>query len=201
MEIITLPVGALQTNCYVVFDEATRVCALVDPGASAQRLLDTLHAQGLELKCILLTHAHFDHTGALRALHAAYADVPIYVSALDTDEAMNMSHGNLLYTETFLDGDEISCAPLCFRALSTPGHTQGSSCFVCGDVIFSGDTLFAGSCGRTDFPGGSHAQMLASLKRLASLPGDYRVLPGHGESSTLEEERRTNPYMREASRV
>lgn len=201
MEIITLPVGALQTNCYVVFDEATRACALIDPGAAAQKLLDTLREQALDLKCIVLTHAHFDHTGALRALHEAYVDVPIYVSALDTDEMLNMSHGNLVYTDTFLDGDEISCPPFTFRVLSTPGHTQGSSCLICGDVIFSGDTLFAGTCGRTDLPGGSHTQMLASLKRLAALSGDFRVLPGHGESSTLEEERRTNPYMREAARV
>ena len=113
----------------------------------------------------------------------------------------NMSHGNLVYTETFLDGDEISVGPMVFHVLATPGHTLGSSCFVCGDVLFSGDTLFAGCCGRTDLPGGNQAQMMASLKRLGSLPGDYRVLPGHGEKSTLEQERRTNYYMRGAMRV
>lgn len=201
MEIITLPVGALQTNCYVAFDQSARVCALIDPGDEAAKIEAALQNENLTLGLILLTHAHFDHTGALRALHKSCPDVPIYISALDTDEMLNMSHGNLVYTKTFLDGDEISCEGLTFAAIATPGHTEGSSCFVCGDVIFAGDTLFAGTCGRTDLPGGSHAQMLASLKRLSGLPGDYRVLPGHGSASTLDRERKTNPYMREAQRL
>ena len=201
MKMITLPLGALETNCYVVYDEASKACALVDPGAMPQVILDTLTKNDLTLQKILLTHAHFDHTGALRALHEKFPDVPIYVNAQDTDETLNMSHGNLVYTDTFLDGDEISMPPLTFRVLATPGHTQGSSCLICGDTIFSGDTLFEGCCGRTDLPGGDGAQMLASLKRLAELPGDYHVLPGHGGDTTLERERRTNYYMREAMRV
>ena len=201
MKMITLPLGALETNCYVVYDEASKACALVDPGAMPQVMLDTLTKNDLTLQKILLTHAHFDHTGALRALHEKFPDVPIYVNAQDTDETLNMSHGNLVYTDTFLDGDEISMPPLTFRVLATPGHTRGSSCLICGDTIFSGDTLFEGCCGRTDLPGGDGAQMLASLKRLAELPGDYHVLPGHGGDTTLERERRTNYYMREAMRV
>ena len=172
MNIITLPLGPLETNCYVVFENAPGACVLVDPGAQAQSILDCLKERGLTPGLILLTHAHFDHTGALRELHAQYPDVPIYVSAQDTDETLNMSHGNLVYTDTFLDGDEISLPPLQFHAISTPGHTKGSSCFVCGNTIFSGDTLFEGCCGRTDLPGGSEKQMMASLKRLAELPGD-----------------------------
>ena len=201
MKMITLPLGALETNCYVVYDEASKACALVDPGAMPQVILDTLTKNDLTLQKILLTHAHFDHTGALRALHEKFPDVPIYVNAQDTDETLNMSRGNLVYTDTFLDGDEISMPPLTFRVLATPGHTRGSSCLICGDTIFSGDTLFEGCCGRTDLPGGDGAQMLASLKRLAELPGDYHVLPGHGGDTTLERERRTNYYMREAMRV
>ena len=181
MKMITLPLGALETNCYVVYDEASKACALVDPGAMPQTILDTLEKNELALQKIFLTHAHFDHTGALRALHEKFPD--------------------LVYTDTFLDGDEISMPPLTFRVLATPGHTQGSSCLICGDTIFSGDTLFEGCCGRTDLPGGDGAQMLASLKRLAELPGDYHVLPGHGEDTTLDRERRTNYYMREAMRV
>lgn len=145
--------------------------ALVDPGAMPQVILDTLTKNDLTLQKILLTHAHFDHTGALRALHEKFPDVPIYVNAQDTDETLNISHGNLVYTDTFLDGDEISMPPLTFRVLATPGHTRGSSCLICGDTIFSGDTLFEGCCGRTDLPGGDGAQMLASLKRLAELSG------------------------------
>ena len=200
MQIITLPLGPLETNCYVVYDEATRACALIDPGAQPQKITNCLAENALKLQLILLTHAHFDHTGALRSLHESFPDVPIYVSAQDTDETTNMSHGNLVYTDTFLDGDDISMPPFTFHVLATPGHTLGSSCLVCGDTIFSGDTLFAGCCGRTDLPGGNAAQMMASLRRLAELPGDYRVLPGHGESSTLEQERQTNYYMREAMR-
>ena len=201
MKMITLPLGALETNCYVVYDEASRVCALIDPGAMPQVILDTLAKNDLTLQKILLTHAHFDHTGALRALHEKFPDVPIYVNAQDTDETLNMSRGNLVYTDTFLDGDEISMPPLTFRVLATPGHTRGSSCLICGDTIFSGDTLFEGCCGRTDLPGGNTDQMMASLRRLAELPGDYHVLPDHGGDTTLERERRTNYYMREAMRV
>lgn len=109
MNIITLPLGPLETNCYVVFENAPGACALVDPGAQAQSILDCLKERGLTPGLILLTHAHFDHTGALRELHAQYPDVPIYVSAQDTDETLNMSHGNLVYTDTFLDGDKIFC--------------------------------------------------------------------------------------------
>ena len=201
MKMITLPLGALETNCYVVYDEASKACALVDPGAMPQTILDTLEKNELALQKIFLTHAHFDHTGALRALHEKFPDVPIYVNAQDTDETLNMSHGNLVYTDTFLDGDEISMPPLTFRVLATPGHTRGSSCLICGDTIFSGDTLFEGCCGRTDLPGGNTDQMMASLRRLAELPGDYHVLPGHCGDTTLERERRTNYYMREAMRV
>ena len=201
MNIITLPLGPLATNCYLASDGQSGLCAVIDPGASAPKILQRVQDEGWKIAVILLTHAHFDHTGALRALHEKFPDVPIYVNAQDTDETLNMSQGNLVYTDTFLDGDEISMPPLTFRVLATPGHTRGSSCLICGDTIFSGDTLFEGCCGRTDLPGGDGAQMLASLKRLAELPGDYHVLPGHGEDTTLERERRTNYYMREAMRV
>ena len=127
MKMITLPLGALETNCYVVYDEASKACALVDPGAMPQTILDTLEKNELALQKIFLTHAHFDLTGALRALHEKFPDVPIYVNAQDTDETLNMSHGNLVYTDTFLDGDKISLPPLQlpqivhgFTLLSTP---------------------------------------------------------------------------------
>lgn len=200
MNIITLPLGPLETNCYVVFENAPGACALVDPGAQAQSILDCLKERGLTPGLDSADARALRSHGCTSRAACAVSGRAIYVSAQDTDETLNMSHGNLVYTDTFLDGDKISLPPLQFHAISTPGHTKGSSCFVCGNTIFSGDTLFEGCCGRTDLPGGSEKQMMASLKRLAELPGDYQVLPGHGPSSTLERERQTNFYMREAMR-
>ena len=152
MNINTLPLGPLETNCYVVIEHAPGACVLEDPGAQAQSILDCLKERGLTPGLILLTHAHFDHTGALRELHAQYPDVPIYVSAQDTAETLTMRHGNLVYTDTFLDGDEISLPPLQFHAISTPGHTKGSSCFVCGNTIFSGGARCGGCWGGAGLP-------------------------------------------------
>ena len=200
MKIITLVLGPLETNCYLVSDEKSGLCAVIDPATRSAKILETVQAQGWRVGCILLTHAHFDHTGALGSLHAALPDVPIYVHALDTDNNTNMSSGNLVYTNTYADGDTVSCGGLTFRVLHTPGHTPGSVCLQCENALFTGDTLFAGSYGRTDFIGGDDAAMRLSLARLGRLAGDYMVLPGHGERSTLEQERRTNPYLQEAMR-
>ena len=200
MNIITLVLGPLETNCYLVSDERSGLCAVIDPATRSAKILETVQAQGWRVGCILLTHAHFDHTGALKSLHAALPDVPVYVHAQDTDNNTNMSNGNLVYTNTYADGGIVSCGGLTFRVLHTPGHTPGSVCLQCGDALFTGDTLFAGSYGRTDFIGGDEAAMRRSLARLGHLEGDYTVLPGHGESSTLDYERRTNPYLREAMR-
>lgn len=200
MNIITLVLGPLETNCYLVSDERSGLCAVIDPATRSAKILETAQAQGWRVGCILLTHAHFDHTGALKSLHAALPDVPVYVHAQDTDNNTNMSNGNLVYTNTYADGDTVSCGGLTFRVLHTPGHTPGSVCLQCENALFTGDTLFAGSYGRTDFIGGDDAAMRLSLARLGHLKGDYTVLPGHGEDSTLDYERRTNPYLREAMR-
>ena len=200
MNIITLVLGPLETNCYLVSDERSGLCAVIDPATRSAKILETVQAQGWRVGCILLTHAHFDHTGALKSLHAALPDVPVYVHAQDTDNNTNMSNGNLVYTNTYADGDTVSCGGLTFRVLHTPGHTPGSVCLQCENALFTGDTLFAGSYGRTDFIGGDDAAMRLSLARLGHLKGDYTVLPGHGEDSTLDYERRTNPYLREAMR-
>ena len=192
MNITILPLGYLQTNCYIVSDGGR--CAIVDPGDWGQQLVDQLDSMGLEPVCVLLTHGHFDHVGAVEALLTRYPDLPVYLHQEDTRLTPRLCRG-LRWTHFYGEGDTVTMESLSFRVLHTPGHTPGSVCLLCGDVLFSGDTLFAGSCGRTDFPLSSHRQMKQSLARLATLEGDLRVLPGHGGETTLERERKYNPYL------
>ena len=197
MKIDTMVLGPLATNCYILQDEQTREAAVIDPGASGQKIANFLTANGLTLRYILLTHAHYDHIGGLRQLHEL-TGAPIYVSSIDSTDPAGMTHGRLIFTNTYEDGDVLTLGAIRIQVIATPGHTPGSVCLLAGDVLFSGDTLFAGSCGRTDFQGGDRAAMMASMKKLGRLPGNLRVLPGHMEETTLDEERRYNPWMREA---
>lgn len=199
MKLYTFPLGPLETNCYVLADEQTRRCAILDPGGDGAALARWLEQQRLTPAYLFLTHGHYDHVGGIAEVRAEYPDLPVYVHEADIALPPQMARG-LSWTNTYGEGDTLSLDSITFRVLHTPGHTPGSVCLIAGNLLFSGDTLFAGSCGRTDFPGGSWKEMLASLKRLAQLEGDYTVLPGHGEASTLETERATNPYMKEALR-
>ena len=193
LDIKTVTGGPLDVNTYVVGASGSNQCVLIDPGAEYAAVNGAVC--GREVTAVLLTHAHFDHIGALKNLHAA-TQAPVFVGEADKDDPSHMCHDLLLYTDTYREGDELTAAGLRFRVLSTPGHTPGSVCLLCENTLFSGDTLFAGSYGRTDFPGGSDAAMSASLKRLSVLPPETRVLPGHGPASTIADELRTNPYLR-----
>ncbi|MBR6311554.1 MAG: MBL fold metallo-hydrolase [Oscillospiraceae bacterium] len=199
MLVKAMPVGQLSTNCYVVTDENTLECAVIDPGAESGRILNYIEENSLRPVCIMLTHGHFDHTTAVAVIQAE-KDLPVYINKKDVLET---GHASLKYSaQPFVryygEGDEIKVGSLVFRVMETPGHSEGSVTLVCEDAIFSGDTLFRGSCGRTDFEDGDMGKMLASLRRIAALEGDYEVFPGHADATSLDRERRFNPYMREA---
>ena len=195
LNIHTIPVGMLQTNCYLVCREGAAECLVIDPGDSARKIRQKLESEGLTIAAILLTHGHFDHDGAVKDL-ALDSDCPVYMNKKELILPAHFPTGRRGYTHTCAEGDVLQLAGLTVRVLETPGHTPGSVCYLVEDALFSGDTLFAGGCGRTDFPCGNGAHMMESLRRLASLEGDFAVYPGHGEATTLAAERQYNPYMR-----
>ena len=202
MKINVQQVGELMTNCYIVWDENTMNAAIIDPGDDGAYLADCLRKLHLHLRYILLTHGHYDHIGGVAELREVLGTEPkIYMSEKDLGLRPVFGQPAKLdpaWVTNWQEGDEVQLDSITFTVLETPGHTPGSVCLIAGDVIFSGDTLFQGSCGRTDFPGGSWKEMEASLRRLYELPGDYTVFSGHTGSTTLERERKTNMFMRSA---
>lgn len=195
LNVTRLPLGVYQTNCYIIYEEASKTCCVLDPGGEAKKVLEFMEIRGLSLDAVLLTHGHFDHVGGVKGI-AMDAECPVYLCEKDLSMPPQMTAGPLYYTNTYGEGDFVEAAGLSFKVLHTPGHTPGSICLTCENAMFSGDTLFWGSCGRTDLPGGSWATIRKSLLRLADLSGDYDVYPGHGDSTTLAFERKMNPYMR-----
>lgn len=201
MLIKTMPLGHLQANCYIVTDEATLECAVIDPGGESNTVLDYLEDNKLKCKYILLTHGHFDHTGAVEEVQRS-TGATIAMNAKDAAKnALEMMYKYKVPpcgAEYLKDGDMISVGNLLFEVITTPGHSKGGLTFRCGDALFTGDTLFRDSCGRTDFPGCDGEEMMKSLKKLAELEGDFDVYPGHMEATTLERERRCNFFVQEA---
>ena len=194
LKMCALPLGAYQTNCYMVWADTADTCVVIDPGFEPDTVLLEAKRQGKTIEAILLTHGHFDHVGAVRDI-AAETDCKVYLCENDLAMPTQLTAGPLYYTDLYGEGDVLKLAGLSIKVLHTPGHTPGSVCLQCEDCIFSGDTLFWGSCGRTDLPGGSWSTIQKSLKRLAGLSGDFKVYPGHGDSTTLSFERKMNPYM------
>ena len=188
-----MTLGLYQVNTYLLFNDAGEAL-VIDPGYEADAILDAL--EGKTLKAIVLTHGHFDHVGAVKEL-VAETGCEVYIHAAEATLPPMMTAGELYYTRTYAEGDTVTpISGVELKVLHTPGHTPGSVCLLWGDQMFSGDTLFEGSCGRVDFPGGDPQEMLKSLHRLASLQAEYKVHPGHGESTTLTREKGYNPYLR-----
>ncbi|MGI5971764.1 MAG: MBL fold metallo-hydrolase [Oscillospiraceae bacterium] len=201
MQIKTLHVGSYGTNCYILSDEDTKQAAVIDPGDQGGYILKTVSDGGLTVRYILLTHGHFDHTGAVSEVSRA-TGAPIYIHRGELETRGLMPNGLPPENELnfFNEGDVLNLGSLEIKVLHTPGHSLGSCCFLVGRVLFSGDTLFRDSCGRTDFEGGSWTSMMKSLRRLYELEGDCNVYPGHMRETTLDRERRLNDFMREAVR-
>ena len=190
-----LTLGLYQTNTYIIHDEQSKTCCVIDPGYEAETILDRCGKLGLTIEAILLTHGHFDHVGAVKEL-AAETGCKVFLHTADLSMPPMMTAGPLYCTDSYAEGSQLELAGLSIGVIHTPGHTPGSVCLVCENSIFSGDTLFAQGCGRTDLPGGDWAAIVASLNLLSKIEGNFWVYPGHGPSTTLAQEKRYNPYMR-----
>ena len=207
MIIATLPVGLIQTNCYVAGCPDTKECAVIDPGGHPERILAEVERQGLSIKYVLNTHAHFDHTdgnggivgasGATLALHPL--DLPLLKASGGASLFGLQADPSPLPDLELQDGDELEVGTLRFKVLHTPGHTPGHVCFYeqAEGVLFDGDVVFYRSIGRTDLPGGDYQQMMNSIRNvLLSLPDDTVVYSGHGPATTIGDEKRLNPWLR-----
>lgn len=202
-----LSVGLLESNCYILGDEETREAVVIDPGGDAPQILAALHQENLQLKTIINTHGHFDHVGANKELREA-TGAPIAIHAADAQmlsdpsaEALFFTGGNLQPSTADIllqEGDILEFGRYQLKVLHTPGHTPGgiSLVLVQEPIVYVGDTLFAGSIGRTDFPGGSFEALIHSVRtKIFTLGDHYVVMPGHGPATTVGEERLYNPFF------
>lgn len=203
MKVLSLMVGPIMTNCYLLCDEVAKVCAVIDPGDEPERIEALMATTGCTPVMILLTHGHFDHCTGVAGLLEKWPDLPVYIHEADVTDS---SGGELTFRRLgeknqryYHEGDTLTVGGLTLRVMETPGHSRGSVCLLVEGqgVIFSGDTLFRGNCGRCDFPGGDYRAMLRSLARLGKLEGQYQVYPGHEEATDMDYERKANPYMKQ----
>ena len=197
MLIKDIQVGHLDTNCYIVTDEDTLECVVIDPGDESNSIMDYLEEHKLKCRFIFLTHGHDDHTSACAAV-SEETGAPVFINARETEQGIVESHVRVPEGgfHNYSEGDKFQVGGLSFSILDMPGHSPGGVAIICENALFTGDTLFKDSCGRTDFSGGDMGQILSSLKKLYTLSGDYEVYPGHMDSSTLDRESRFNYYMK-----
>ena len=201
MKVSVMQVGPIGTNCYFLQDEESGLMAIIDPGDDWERILHQVKKAEGEVKYILLTHGHYDHTTAVPDLVKALPGVQVYIHQADANGAGSQLFplaAQVKHLNNYDEGDTLTLGSLTIEVLHTPGHSKGSVTLKVGDVLFTGDTLFCGSCGRTDLRGGSYEEIMESLKRLGELEGDFHVCPGHDRTSTLERERKYNPFLLEA---
>lgn len=205
MIIRIIPVGPLEANCFIVADEATKKAIIIDPGDEPDRILEVLNNEGVSADYIVCTHAHFDHVGAIPEIKKATDagviihrdELEIYNTAQDQGAIWGYEVAPLPEPDIFVeDGDAIEVGGLQFKVLHTPGHSPGSICLFGQDVVITGDTLFAGAVGRTDFYGGDMNKLKTSFERLMALPSATEVLAGHGPNSTIGRERSTNFFLK-----
>jgi glyoxylase-like metal-dependent hydrolase (beta-lactamase superfamily II) len=188
-----LTVGAYQANCYILGCKSTGTCAVIDPGAEILRIMKEITNNQLRVKYILITHGHMDHTGGALELHKA-TGAPVFIHSRDAPGLGFSPQGTLAH------GQQIHVGTYPLTVLHTPGHSPGGVCFHAPGAVFTGDTLFAGSIGRTDFPGGSHERLIRGvISHLFPLGDDLRIYPGHGPASTIGNERRTNPFFQQGA--
>jgi glyoxylase-like metal-dependent hydrolase (beta-lactamase superfamily II) len=206
MIIKKLAVGQLEVNCYIIGDEKSGHAITVDPGDEPDRITEIIKKTGLEVRSIICTHAHFDHIGAVGDVKDATGarvlihrdDKELYENAGDQAAIWGYKLEDNPQPDGYLeDGDNLTVGNLNFRVLHTPGHSPGGICLLGEGILCSGDTLFQGSVGRTDFPGGDQAKLKESFKRLLDLPENIRVLPGHGPETDIGRERRDNYFVSE----
>lgn len=205
MIVRAISVGPLEANCFIIGDEASKKALVIDPGDEADRIMEIIQKEGLALDYIVCTHAHFDHVGAVIDLkEATDADIvlhkdegEIYQGARDQAAFWGYELEPLPEPDILVeDGDEITVGSLKFEVLHTPGHSPGSICLFGEGVVITGDTLFAGAVGRTDFYGGDMEKLKGSFERLMALPPATEVLPGHGANTTIDRERSDNFFLK-----
>ena len=206
MIIKRLVVGPLEENTYIIGDEATKQAIVIDPGDEPDRIMNEVKANGLEVIAIICTHAHFDHIGAAGDVKKATGaniilhkeDLETYDLAKDQAAFWGYSVDDLPQPDSYVDeGDEVKVGNLSFKVMHTPGHSRGGICLYGEGIVVTGDTIFQGSVGRTDFPGGSIEKLKESFKRLLDLPGNTQVLSGHGPETTIGNEKTGNFFVNE----